>query len=164
MKNMLVGLVAIAAASAFAGEAPYAKVVALSGNVTVASKSQMVPATVGMPLSQGASVLPGSNAKATVLFASGCQASVGTGQALSVDEAACSALNAKARTVQGSAGSMATGGEGLTGLSTPTIVVGLVTTAVVINEVTNNNNNNAPNPGGGGGGTPGGPGTPISGQ
>lgn len=163
MKNMLVGLVAVAAATAFAGEAPYAKVVALSGNVTVASKSQMVPATVGMPLSQGASVLPGSNAKATVLFASGCQASVGTGQALSVDEAACSALNAKARTVQGSAGSMATGGEGgLAALPTGAIVAGGVLTLVVINEVTKSDNNtNTPGGGGGGGGNPG---APISGQ
>lgn len=141
MKNMLVGLVAVAAASAFAGEAPYAKVVALSGNVTVASKSQMVPATVGMPLSQGASVLPGSNAKATVLFASGCQASVGTGQALSVDEATCAALNAKARTVKGSAGSTATGGEvegSLLGLAPGTFytVVAVAAGAIVVREVT----------------------------
>lgn len=144
MKNILVGLVAIAAASAFAGDAPYAKVVALNGNVTVASKSQMVPATVGMPLSQGASVLPGSNAKATVLFASGCQASVITGQALSVDEAACSATNAKNRTVKGSAGSMATGGlaEG-TLIGTPTatfVVVSVLAGAIVIREVTKSDN------------------------
>lgn len=164
MKKILVGLMAVAAAGAFAGEAPYAKVVALNGNVTVASKSQMVPATIGMPLSQGASVLPGSNAKATVLFASGCQASVGTGQALSVDEAACSALNAKARTVQGSAGSQATGGEGaLVSVGTTTYVVAIVAGALVIREVTKSDNNNANTPGGGGGGG-GNPGTPISNQ
>lgn len=142
MKKILVGLMAVAAASAFAGEAPYAKVVALNGNVTVASRSQMVPATVGMPLSQGASVLPGSNAKATVLFSSGCQISVGTGQALSVDEAACAALNAKARTIKGSAGSTATGGEvvdgSLLGLAPGTFytVVAIAAGAIVVREVT----------------------------
>lgn len=154
MKNTLVALMAVAAASAFAGEAPYAKVVALNGNVTVASKSQMVPATVGMPLSQGASVLPGSNAKATVLFASGCQISVGTGQALSVDEAACAALNAKARTIKGSAGSMATGGEVTEGAlfslgPTTYTVVAVLAGAIVVREVTKDDpadNITIPNP------------------
>jgi hypothetical protein len=159
MKKILVGLMAVAAAGAFAGEAPYAKVVALNGNVTVASKSQMVPATIGMPLSQGASVLPGSNAKATVLFASGCQISVGTGQALSVDEAACAALNARARTVKGSAGSMATGGaEGLAGLPTVTIVAGGIVVAGVFYEVAIKDDNTPGGGGGGGGGNPASPG------
>lgn len=142
MKNTLIGMVAAAAAvTAFAGEAPYAKVVALTGNVTVATKSQMVPASVGMTLSQGASLLPGSNAKATVLFASGCQASVGSGQALSVDEAACSALNARVRTIKGSAGSMATGGEVTEGTlfsvgPTTYTVVAVLAGAIVVREVT----------------------------
>lgn len=149
MKNTLIGMVAAAAAvTAFAGEAPYAKVVALTGNVTVASKSQMVPASVGMSLGQGASLLPGSNAKATVLFASGCQASVGTGQALSIDEAACSALNAKARTVRGSLGGFATGGEAAEGtlvtVGTTTYVAVLVGGVLTWQIVENNKNDKPP--------------------
>lgn len=136
MKHVLLGLMAAAAASANAGEAaPYAKVIAVNGKVTVSSKSQMVPAAVGMQLTQGATVLPGSDAGVTVLFASGCQVTAKAGQVLTVDEGVCSATVAKARTVQGAAGSAATGGE-VAGVSTTGLIVGGVAAALVINQVT----------------------------
>ena len=116
MKHVVLGLMTATAAAAYAGQVPYAKVVAVDGKVTVSSKDQMLAATVGMPLVQGASILPGSKARATVQFANGCQVSVKGGQMLTVDEAACSMINAKAHTVKGSAQGVATGGEEVTGV------------------------------------------------
>lgn len=140
MKHVLLGLMAATAAAANATEAPYAKVVSVDGKVTVSSKSQMVPASLGMSLAQGASVLPGSGAGVTVQFASGCQLSAKGGQVLTVDESVCSATSAKAQTVKGSAGSMATGGE-IAGVSTPVIVGGVVVGLVAINELTKSDSN-----------------------
>lgn len=139
MKHVLLGLMTAAAATANAGEAvPYAKVAAVNGKVTISSKSQMVPAAVGMALAQGSTVLPGSDASVSVRFASGCQVGVRAGQALTVDEGFCSAANAKANTVRGSAGSAATGGEGtiFSFGSTTYIVVAVVAGGLVIRELT----------------------------
>lgn len=104
--------IAIGAGSALAADAtPYAKVASLSGVVTVSGKNQMVNAKAGMALQQGSNVMSSITGTATVQFASGCSVFLKPGQMLSVQESACSAIQAK-RTSVGVGGSQATGGEG----------------------------------------------------
>ncbi|WP_234264190.1 hypothetical protein [Hydrogenophaga sp. NFH-34] len=139
MKKFAIALMAMAASAAVMAESkPYATVTSVSGVVTVADKSQMLNAKPGMVLSQGASVLTGSTGIATVQFASGCAATVKPGQMLAVQEAECSASHARATApmVIGGGSSAATGGEGLSGMSTGGMIAFGTVSVVALHEIT----------------------------
>lgn len=122
MKSQLLALSLVAAAgAAMAQNAPYATLSAVSGAVTVSGKDQMVTATPGMALKQGANVVTSNAGSATVLFASGCSVALKAGQMLAVQESECAAIQAK-RIGGGAGGSAATGGDGEEGLTTPQLI------------------------------------------
>lgn len=142
MKSQLLALTLVAAAgAAMAQNAPYATIGAVSGAVTVSSKDTMVTATPGMALKQGQSVVTSNAGSATVLFASGCSVALKPGQMVAVQEAECSAIQAK-RVRTGAGGSAATGGEGEEGLSNLQIAGIGVGAIAIVNELTKSDNNN----------------------
>ncbi|MCB2018556.1 MAG: hypothetical protein KDF54_13765, partial [Hydrogenophaga sp.] len=93
MKSTIFAMVIAAASGAtWAQQQPYATVKSVEGLVTVTTNNQLTNATANMSLTQGSQVLSTASGKATVRFASGCTVTVQGGQALKIEETACTAF------------------------------------------------------------------------
>lgn len=142
MKTSLVALVVASAAStAFAQQAPYAVIKSVEGLVTVTTNNQLTNASANMPLQQGAEVLSTSSGKATIQFSSGCTVTIQGGQSLPVSETACTQFLAA------NPGAGAGAGAGGAGLSTPTkLLIGAAGLGVLYNQTRGGTTTPAPAP------------------
>ena len=147
MKFKLLALAALVAVSgsALAESAPYAKVASVNGLVTVSAKNQMTNVKAGMALAQGSQVLASSTGAANIVFANGCAVFLKPGQAMSVSESECSAINAQCTSV-GVASSAATGGFGEAaaglGLTTAQIAILAAVGVGAVYTITKDDDNN----------------------